>query len=446
MTSIRHLRVRLTIAGATLVVLAACSSLLDVTNPNQLKDEDLANPSAAPAIANGALSTVASGVSSALLPQSAISDELKWVGSYDSGRDLFQGVNISNPRNEFTMTAFQDHAQGRWTADNAIKLLSDFDTKGTLANRSDLARSYLYGALAYLAIGDLWQDFTLSDRRTAAPPLGDQGMLKVYDTAIGYLDKAVTIAQAKPDKALEVAALAVRARAKHARAVRVMLAAKRTPTNPLVNDASAVADAQAFLTKNTDPDYKLRFRYAATSISNTMGSWINERREFRISDVYGIPDATDKVVTGVRLTDPISGTPDAALVATVNEFRTSRQYAALTLASARETRLILAEAALAGGNMTEAVAQINAVRALDGKPAYDPAAAGAPTVLAMLKHERRVSLFFQGRRLLDMYRFGDRSPTWLSTGEAVTAPGTLLPIADIERNSNCFINGSQPCP
>jgi hypothetical protein len=105
-------------------------------------------------------------------------------------------------------------------------------------------------------------------------------------------------------------------------------------------------------------------------------------------------------------------------------------------------RLILAEAALALGDVPGATAEINNVRSLDGLPAYNPAAPGAPTPLAMLKHERRVNLFMQGRRLSDLYRFGDLSPAWQSTAESVRTPGKLLPIAAVELQSNCYIIGS----
>lgn len=448
----RRTSVALLLALAPLA--GACSNLLDVTNPNQVKEEDLnTKPGSAPALANGALATVANGYSSALLAQSAVSDELKWVGSYDSGRNLVAG-NPSNPRNEFTMSAFPLTAQGRWMSDYAISLLAGFDKDGKLATRSDLARAYIYGAISYMAIGDMWDDFTLSDRRTPAPPLGPAGMVKAYDTAIGYLDQAITLSrtiaatpkvstgEAAQSQSLEVLGLALRARARHAKAVRAMLTPKgKAPANPLVFDAAAVADARAFLAKNTT-DYKFRFLYSATTDANVSGAWINERREFRFSNVYVVPDVTDKQTASVRYTDPITGTTDPALSATINEFKGARQYGPLTVISAREIRLILAEAALAQGDVAGAATEINVVRALDGLPAYDPAAPGAPSPIVMLRHERRVNLFMQGRRLLDMYRFGEKSPLWQTTAEAVLTPGILLPIADVERQSNCYIIGS----
>lgn len=422
--------------------LAACGDLLKVNNPNQLKQEDIENPTSATAVVNGALATVSSGLSASLLAQSAASDELKWVGSYDSGRDLYLG-NLTNARNEFVMSAFPSMAQGRWMSDVAIQLLEDFDAQQLLKDRNDLVRAYIYGGVAYVAIADMWDDFALSDRQVASPPLGDTGMLGLYGTAVSYLDRAVTLAQATNSASLELTAIALRARTKHALAVRTLITPKgNTVTNPLVNDAGAVADAQLFFSRSTDPDFKYRFRYSATSVSNTVGAWVNERREFRPSDVYVVPDATDKQVGSIRLLDPISGQPDAALSGIVNEFKAARQYGPLTVVSARELHLILAEAALARNDTPEAVAQMNAVRSLDGLPAYDPAVQTSITPLAMLQHERMANLYMTGRRLLDMYRFGISSPSWLSTSDAVRLPGILLPIADSERQANCYIAGT----
>lgn len=422
-------------------VLGACNSLFEVENPNQLKEADLSNASAAAAIANGALATVSNGYSASLLPQTVISDELKWVGSYDSGRELMFG-GVTNGRNEFMMSGFPAMAEGRWMADEAITRLQAFDKAGLLANRDDLARSYVYAAMAYTSIAGLWEDFTLSDRRAAAPALGSAGMVKLYDTAIGYLDNAITIARARKNVSIEVAALALRARAHHGKAVRSLLAPRKTPANGLVNDAAAVSDAQQFFAVNTDPDYKYRVRFSATTVTSTLGSWVNERREFRIGDAYVVPDATDKQVGSVRLLDPITGLVDPAISGIINEFKVSRQYGPLTIVSARELHLIVAEAALAEGRVTNAVSEINAVRALDNLPAYDPAVHTNITPLDLLLHERRANLLLQGRRLLDMYRFGIASPQWQSSSDAVRTPGILLPIADIERLANCYLNGS----
>src|SRR5439155_5955177 len=120
-------------------------------------------------------------------------------------------------------------------------------------------------------------------------------------------------------------------------------------------------------------------------------------------------------------------------------------YGPLTVVSARELYLILAEAGLAAGDTLSTAGQfavnINAVRALNGLPAYDPANAAHPRPLDMLKYERKVNLFLQGRRLHDLYRFGERADLWQATtpvSETVSAPGTFFPITQIELLANPY--------
>jgi putative thioredoxin len=70
-------------------------------------------------------------------------------------------------------------------------------------------------------------------------------------------------------------------------------------------------------------------------------------------------------------------------------------YAAATAAYekalANDPKDALAEAGLAAGNTTEFTTRINALRAVDGLPAW----AGSPSAQAMLSHSRAVSLFLQ---------------------------------------------------
>ena len=88
------------LAGAALI-LAACSSLLDVKNPNDVSESALDNPAAASAMANGVLAATARMLSGITVPYSVATDELDWIGSRDAWNDLETGY-LSNISNEFT--------------------------------------------------------------------------------------------------------------------------------------------------------------------------------------------------------------------------------------------------------------------------------------------------------------------------------------------------------
>jgi hypothetical protein len=114
----------------------------------------------------------------------------------------------------------------------------------------------------------------------------------------------------------------------------------------------------------------------------------------------------------------------------------------MTIVSAREMYLILAEVALAQGNTAAFTTNINAIRAFNqGLAPYS----GTPAPRDMLIHERLVNLWLQGRRLSDMYRFGIKSQEWAATSIAATTMGCFLPITTTERLSNANVKPQTTC-
>lgn len=433
---------RFSAMAATVLGAGACNSLLEVDNPNSVKQEDLDNPTAAAAIANGSLALVAQAYSWMLLDNASATDELKWVGSRDAYGELNRG-NITDPGNEFTDATWPFVSEARYMADEAIRRLKAFEAAGQLANRAHLARASLYAGIIYTSIADHFDDFVISERQTAQPPIGPTNMTQLYDKAIQYLTEGLTVAQAVANAELERGILAARARARFQKA----LWAKVNPagtiaTNPLVNDAGAEADGNLFLTKTPDPAWRFRFNYSASTVASNIGFWVNERLEQRVGDRYVVPTADDKKVASVRLKDVIDDRVSPFLNTTILEFVGARQFTPLTALSAREVRLMLAEIAIAKNDLATAAQHINAVRAIDNLTPWTPGGPGMPTAEAMLRHMRQTNLFLQlGRRLTDLYRFRETSPYWLAGSEAIRQPGSFFPIARMEREANCHIAG-----
>lgn len=419
---------------------AGCDSIFEVDNPNDLVQEDLEQPTASTALVNGAEATVARGLADIVLAISVPSDELTWRGTYDAGRELDVGF-LLNPANEFSNAqAWGTFAMGRFMADEAVRLMERWQAEGTLRDPSHLARAYLYSAIAYVAAADYWDSYVISDRHEAAPPIPEDEMYKLYDIAIERLGKGLEVAREIGDRNLQAAILGMRARAHFAKAIWHKLNPPgATPADPLVNDAAAATDAIAALDL-VEGDWKYQFRYGPTTVSNQLGGWINARQEFRVDTAYAVPNEAGQRVVAVALLDPIDRVPDAALHGALVELgafaATTEEYPPFTVVSARELHLIAAEVALANGSEADAAAHINAVRALDRRTPYT----GQVPLLDLLKHERRVNLFLQGRRLADMYRFGIKDPRWQPTSDAATRPGTFFPIADEEIKRNCHVS------
>jgi len=415
-------------ASAVLALGGTSCKLLDVTNPNNVIDESLNTPAAATPLATGAVGTSIRAVNAMLDVYGTATDEMDFVGSQEGFLQLDVG-NVSRTVLQFSDNGYLQLATARWTGDETIKRLRGFDSTASLQNRNDLATAYLYAAVNYITIGDMFDNFPVaSDRATGAAPLGEENMSAVYDTAVAYLDRGLAIATATNSAALRTQMTAMRARAKYSKAVWVKLnpptpqpGAAAAVAQPLVNDAGASTDAAAALALMGAADFTLTVTPlsggTASTGGNNLGNDLNLRREMRIGAAYATPDPAAQgqnrtlVTNGVpviALNDPVSNQPDLALRQRVNTLITGGEFLPTILVSAREMQLILAEAALAAGNTAEFTTRVNTVRAFTaGLPPYTGAGV---TPVSLLAHMRRVNLFMQGRRLADMYRFGQRDP------------------------------------
>lgn len=423
--------VRLAAGASMLLVATACTGLLDVKNPNNVAESSLANPSAAGPQASGALASTMRMLSSLSLVYAESTDEMDWIGSRDAWNDLDTGA-IANYSNEFSDDTFKYVGEARYLVDQTIARLEAFDKEGTLTSRADLMRTYQYAALVYATIADTYDDFVFSNKTVAAAPIGRANMSKLYDTAVSYLDKALAIATSNTDR---YNITAYRARVKHAKGVwaKVTPVGASAPGNPLVNDAGAVADANAAIALGSD-DQKFTL---VNNLESTAGTnvWyeVNGRNESAVGVVYK------------NLKDPISNALDPVVQASLAAFKAfGTQSGTFTITSTRELRLILAEAALAGGNTGGFTSQINTVRALGGKPAFT----GQIANNTMLAYERQAQLWLMGRRLSDMYRFGQKDPRWTANANYASAfnvVGLFFPIAQVERLGNPCVADATKC-
>jgi hypothetical protein len=306
-------------------------------------------------------------------------------------------------------------------ANYVIPKLESYDKANQLRSRADLAQAYFLAATIYTLIGENYEDFIISsDRTNNGGPIGEANMRSMFDSAVVNTGKGITIATTLGNQPLRARLLAMQARAKWSKAVWATLRAPRGfPTNPLINDAGANADAAAALAafgSNT-----ARYRFDVVTQNNggyfSTGGEMNSRLEIRAGNRYIVPNGAGTRpldgIAGIALRDPVTGAPDAAIAAAINECcrLSSTVNVGWTAASAKEMLLILAEAALATGNTTEFTSRINAIRAADGVADWT----GTPAARDILIHERTVSLFLQARRLTDHYRFQIRADRWIST-------------------------------
>ena len=310
-----------------------------------------------------------------------------------------------------------------------------------------MARAHVNRAMIYTYIADIFDDFPLtSDRQTGGPPLGEAGMGVLYDEAATSALTAIGIANAQGADAVETLAAALRARALHGRGVWNLVGNRTslgfTPGNPATGLVQSTAARDAAVTalglmNGIVTDFVYLHQYSAGTVACSICGWVNSREEMRIADTYATVDPVrSKKILGISLTDPIDVATVSPIVVEVHaQFTSSPDYAPLRLVTAREMQLIIAEHALASGDMAGFATAINALRGLDGLTAWDVASPQVPAI-DLLIHSRQTNLFLQGRRLADHYRFSDPSPEWLATARAISAPGTFFPIPVIECRAN----------
>jgi len=432
---------RLLLLLGALLGTPGCDGLLDVEDTGRVGDEEVRNATSAELWANGALLAVQRGWDDALLLGSTVSDELLWAGPHGWWGPL-DGGEISDPQNAGLNEHYRFIAAGHWMANEAIAVLDSLNQVGDLGDEEALARAYLYGAVILPAIADLFEDFAPSDRTESGPPLGSANMGSLYEGAVDFATEGLLL---EPPQALRRNLLAARARARHGRAVweRIRPVPSDVSGEGFVADEAAARDALAALAVDgSDWRFQFSFTLATDELSVTMLQICGGLPNMKVAERYAWSDPPDHEPDSVRILDPVDGVPDPSVERFV--FTTLAEdpcfFPDLTVFSAREMRLIVAEDALARGDTTTFAAHVNQVRMAEGLTAWDPSSGVAARDL--LVYERQTRLFLTGRRLADLYRFGIRSDRWADGSDAATAPGTLFSIPSDEVERNCHLNGS----
>lgn len=455
-------------AVAAAALLAGCSSLLDVKNPNNVVEEALNNPGAASSIANGAGATVTRALSAILSPYGAVTDELTYVGSRDAYGYADKG-EVSDPFNEFADASFPEMAEARWTTASAVHRLKAFNAENALTDKNDLARALLYESIIFTAIGEMFDDFVIDADKTGSytdpgvpgKPIGEGNMAIVFDSAVAQTTEALAVPGLTRDNKIRL--LAMRARAKHSKAIWAKLnGANGTPAttpvaSPLVSDAGADADAASALTEmGAGTDYKFKLTpQSATLGFPVVGNDLNNRLELRSGDFQAgarpadctsatcdswvDPNAAGNAIDSTTLKDPVSNIIDPAFRANILECcvkgaqNGQGDLVPITIISAREMLLIRAEHALATGNTAGFTAFINQIRAFNST--LTPYNGTSPAPQAMLAYTRFVNLYNQGKRLMDMHRFGIKARKWVPEAEAYSK-ACFFPVMNIERSTH----------
>jgi hypothetical protein len=399
-------RIRLSLMIIAIAALAACDTA--ITNPGPVSDDQLDKEVALPAVVNGMARSLIRALNYIAYTGAGASHEI--VPSNNGG--LFgitsrQGQGILDPALDETNDHWVYAQQARWIAEDGVRRI-----RATLGDKfagsALAAQALVYVGFANRLLGE--------NMCVAVIDGGPQQPRAIYfEHAAAAFTEAIDIARRTGDVQLESAARAGRA------AARVWLG----------DWAGAVSDAA--LVPRTFV-YQAHYTTVELDQYNRI-YWANANQPYRNHSVIG----TFYETYYQTFTDP--RTPwkkDPAIPNGVSSvpwyFQTkfSGRDSPINLSTGREMRLIIAESLLQGGDWQGSLSEINQLRTTVGIAPWT--ASGVDETWAILRRERGIELWLEGRRLGDLFR-------WNAAGRPGDAADTVgrhacFPIGQTELSSN----------
>jgi hypothetical protein len=409
-------------------LLAGC----EVTNPGPVQDEYLNEASSHAALVNGARRQLLLGANNIFYETSIVARETMPggnTGNYGFAVRILFGELPWDVGGGSWSTVHQS----RFIAEDAIRRFVDENAIPS-ADRGKslvLAQAYLWAGYANRVLGEYSCEAVFNGGSAEA-------YVKHFERAEAHFTKALEIATAASNTNFRNAALGGRAQARMWRGdwAGASADAKLVPTGYTWN----------LPTDEQNPDYRNGIFF---------GNAGNPYRSYSVWRTYYHSYYTDTGdprvpwVADPRFPYANSALPGYGQIPFVNQTKYTVATAPYPLAKWQEMRLIEAEAALVAGNATAAMTLINALRTsytskTTGQPLKPWTAANATEAWTILKRERGIELWLEGRRLGDLRRWKEKSTPGdpeLPNFRAVSAqfkdpPDMCRPIPSQERVTN----------
>jgi starch-binding outer membrane protein, SusD/RagB family len=385
----------------------ACSDILDVHVPGRVQEEALDDPALAPTMVASVVADFECAWNNYVAAAALIGDEfIQASGNLNQRNWGSRRITADEP----TMAQGTCRAQygiyttlqtARFQADDAFNRLDKF-TDAQVANRTLLkATVKAYGAYALLALGEGFCEMALD----GGPLMTPKQVLELAETRF---TEAIQLATAANNQDILNMALGGRAR------VRLDLG----------NYAGALADARlipATYVKNATRDESDTRRYDALCehITCATNRHATVAPNYRNVTWAGVADPRVAVSTRNQL-----AFDNAQIHYFPTNKHTSRAFP-VAITSAKEARLVIAEASARTNDLATARQLINAMHTAAGIPPYDAAGTATQTeVVAQVIEERRREMFTEGgHRLNDHLRF--RGTPWVIPFKG--EPGSIHP-------------------
>ena len=412
-----------TVLAVLVTALGACD--FEVVNPGPTQDAALDDPAAYKPLVTG----MSQALSGALWRVGLVGAEV--AREYVQSGRMFTTKLPTTPgqltRDDVSSAHWNAAQQARWIAEDGIRrfhesMAEDFGSSGLAA------QALVHAGYANRLLGETFCEAVFD----GGPALPGRAY---FERAEAHFAEAIQVAETAGDAQLALAARIGRA------SVRVHL----DDWTGAENDAATIP---------ADFVYEARFTTSELNQYNSI-YWANANSPFRTHSVVGtfyegyyLSTGDPRVAWGA---DPDVPNGEIAAVPWLFQLKYRSREDPINLATGREARLILAEAALRRDEAQEAIDILNALRAsvtsdLDGEPLQAwPDSDDVAEAWGRLKTERGIELWLEGRRLADLRRWvADGSP-----GEATDVSDRVrlcFPIAQTELEANPNLDLQHPDP
>lgn len=405
--------------GLALLCLAPVACDTDVTNPGPVQAANLQDPGAFPSIVRGIQRAFVDAMNYSAFHSAIVTRELfptGQTGQFGISPQNSEGRLLPDEQN----TPWSASQQARWLAEDAVRRFNE-----VLGDQA--------GSNEFVASANLWAGY--ANRHLGSNmcqvvfdggPAEDASMS--LDRAEQQFTDAITVGTAAGEEEIVTAAYAGRA------AVRVYL-----------DDWSgAVADAAEV---PTEFEYELEFFNIGDDYQQNRIAWASMNQPYKAhsqwntwyADYYD--QTEDPRVPYVQTDDVGTGALDCCGVIDWWPQMKYDRASPMDLSTGTEMRLIEAEALLRNDQMGPAVSKINEVRAEAGTDPISPAT--LEEAWSLLKRERGIEMWLEGRRLADFRRWEENNtPGALDPTEVVGEASHLetqdlcFPISKTERDRN----------
>jgi hypothetical protein len=398
--------------GLALVVATVVTGcdLLDVEdNPATIDAEDIGGPASFQARFVGASSDFAAALDDAVTYGGLFTDELTWGGSFVARQEIdLRDVPSSND-----IAASEPYTTLQTSAGTSRAMVEEIaagnfeDQVSNPEESAELARMALFAGYARVYLADLF--CTLAFDGTG-PELSSE---EVWGQAVELFTRAVDADDAPDD--VRSAALVGRARA------RLQLG----QDDGALSDAGQVAAGFEFFVSYSGVSAREENDVNGLTWQAERLSTSEEFRDLTLEDGTTPDPRVDLLFTG--------STGFSGGVLQYNPVKHGSRTSPIRLASWHEAQYIIGE--IQGG--AEARDRINAVRAAQGLPEWDPdESATDQEIRDKLIDERSRTLFLEGQRMSDLRRYVDRFGLDLFPSGPDAGDQTCMPLPDLERDNN----------